>query len=110
MTRRSGRRPDFHGLIHGPIAATWAGRGGTPRDSAKSLAGSFDVVGVAVAAGLDHGQRAAEIKLLERSVGAVLSLISALGLRDGDQIIFYADDIDGLRGRACSCGLQVREI
>jgi len=105
----SGFGADFHALIGDIIrAARHSSR--AARNYAKALARGFDLVCVTVAPGLSHAQFAAGGKFIERSDRTVFSLVSALGLRDGQQIVFHADNINGFYWRRRAACLGLRDV
>src|SRR5579872_1361671 len=74
---------------------------------AEIARGGFGVVGVAVASRFRQGHGAAGRELIERSISAVLGLIHAFGLRNGDKIVFHANYVDAALRRRTAGRLQL---
>src|ERR1019366_7955184 len=83
------RRLHFHGVGHPELSGSSfdrsSGRG------AKSARGNFYVVNIRRAVALD-GEIVSRDQLIERSVLTLASLVAALGVGNGDQVILHAGD------------------
>src|ERR1700728_558421 len=100
----------FHALIDKIIrAARICGRG-TVSYHAKSAGGILNFVGVTLASSLLERQRSAGREIVQRSIAAVFSLISAFCLCDGDKVVFHTDNVDRLRRRFGAIGFGLPEI
>ncbi len=102
---------DLHGLVDGKggVANGGAcGRWQVPRSNAEVGTGAVYGVGVAVAFGAGHGERAGGDQVSERGTLAVESDVAALGVGNGEQVTADAGEADGLRRG--SAGIGGREL
>ncbi len=70
------------------------------RDCAEAGRRILDFVCVSLPAPVLHGKRAARGQIIQGRKSSMLGLVTAFGLGQSDQIIFHADDVDGLRRRS----------
>jgi hypothetical protein len=90
---------DLHGLVDGESGVADRGAGGgwsVAGGDGEVWAGAVDRVGVAVALGTGHGERAGRDQVFERGALAVERNVAAFGVGDGEEVAADAGEADGL--------------